>query len=640
MPQGFPPLPVYPADIDSDYTLYQVYDTTESFLASDNQAWEDEVEIIPVPFGTPEIWAENGFANISGELFYYDAVGKTTDGRINTLKRCARNLGGTFTQFNVAGTPVRAFVVAQHHNQLAQAMLNIQDFVGINFDTRFETLDYRIRHLQATPPIWDDWSCPDATLSFFIVSSDPASGTVANYSVQTSGSYNSFRLDFGDGTFTTSAQAGTHTYAPNATIDPVITIGNDSCQVISTNIERTNQSEPTPQTNTPTLTIPIPEFSPLPTLIFPTLGPIAPIMDFPPIVFPCISISPFSGTNISIGPINIQVPSVISFTPLNIPSIIAFSPLDIPSTITITPVSIPSTITFVNPPTFTPIGFAPAPVIAPIAFAPPPTISPIGVNITVTIDGSGIPSCLSMCSSPSMIGIDWGTPPTLNVAFVSKVASQKSSKYSAEDLKLMKELGDDYKDFFPEADSFEVEYDSIGIPTEIKIVPPQFPEIKVSHDIPKQIEIVAGNFDLDGTIQILPPATPLPTEIHVINKGVPTFIELLSDVPSVIRVDHNIPDHIVIESLVEIPSVIKLDGSDIREEIRLVGAPETIELVFPQQVIKLVPDESLESLEIPLVFKSAPIECKIDMPKWLSAPDDDDDEYPRVKIIPAPCPKR
>lgn len=638
MPRGFPPQPVFPQAIDSDYTLYVVYNTTESHISVDNEPWAEEIAIHPIPVGDPEVWADNGFGNIAGELFYYDAVGKTQDGRVNLLKRCARNLGGSQTQYNVAGTEIRSFVIAEHHNQLAEAVIKIEDFVGINFDPRLATLDYRIRHLQATPVIWDDFTCPDVTLDFQILSTDPVTGTLARFNVIIDGSYNSYRLDFGDGEYTTSDHSGLHRYAPNATIDPVVTVGNNKCQIIETYIERTNPNEPAVPDSTTPFDIPIPEFTQPPTLVVPSISLPQQTFEFPPIVFPCIDITPFPGVNISIGPIDIQVPSVISFTPLNIPSIINITPIDIPSVIDITPINIPSEISFVNPPDFSPIGFGPAPVIAPIAFGPPPIISPIDINITVTIDGGGIPSCISMCSMPSMIAVDWGTPPTLNVAFVHQLGAQKSKRYSQEDLDMMKELGDDYRDFFPDVEAFEVEYNSIGIPSEIKIVPPEFPQIKIQHDLPQEIRVVQGtDLDLNGTIRILPPDFSIPTEIQVVST-LPKSISLVSDIPSVIKVEHDIPNKIVIESITEIPDKIIVEH-DIPDQIKVVGCPDTIELVFPQESIKLTIDKDLE---VPMVYRGAPIETvvKIEMPKeWTTNPDDGD--LPRFHIIPAPpCPTR
>src|SRR5581483_1984071 len=124
MASGFPPVPVYPAGYDDDRTLYLVYNTSETVTTADNAPWSEEIPIKPVAFDADEIWATNGFANIDGELFYYDSVGFDNNGKINKLKRCARNLGGTHTHFNPQGSEVRGFVIAEHHNQIVEAILN------------------------------------------------------------------------------------------------------------------------------------------------------------------------------------------------------------------------------------------------------------------------------------------------------------------------------------------------------------------------------------------------------------------------------------------------------------------------------------------------------------------------------------
>ena len=72
MANYFPPTPVYPTDYDSDYTLFLVYNTSETVTTIDNLPWADEISIVPVAIDKSEIWADNGFATIEGELFYYD----------------------------------------------------------------------------------------------------------------------------------------------------------------------------------------------------------------------------------------------------------------------------------------------------------------------------------------------------------------------------------------------------------------------------------------------------------------------------------------------------------------------------------------------------------------------------------------
>jgi hypothetical protein len=56
------------------------------------------------------------------------------EGKVNKLKRCCRNLGGKKTKANPAGIEVRGFVIAEHHNQIADAIISLENFVGKNFD--------------------------------------------------------------------------------------------------------------------------------------------------------------------------------------------------------------------------------------------------------------------------------------------------------------------------------------------------------------------------------------------------------------------------------------------------------------------------------------------------------------------------
>ncbi len=69
MTVAFPPTPVYPDALDTDYTLFLVHNTTESTLTVDNEPWSTEVAIEPVDATANEIWADSGFGNIDGELF-------------------------------------------------------------------------------------------------------------------------------------------------------------------------------------------------------------------------------------------------------------------------------------------------------------------------------------------------------------------------------------------------------------------------------------------------------------------------------------------------------------------------------------------------------------------------------------------
>jgi len=85
MPNNFPPIPTYPKQYDNDRTLFLVYNTSETLTTSDNHPWEATIDIKPVLPSSCDIWADSGFANINGELFYYAGVSKNNYGKVNQL---------------------------------------------------------------------------------------------------------------------------------------------------------------------------------------------------------------------------------------------------------------------------------------------------------------------------------------------------------------------------------------------------------------------------------------------------------------------------------------------------------------------------------------------------------------------------
>ena len=546
MPNYFPPTPVYPINYDTDETLFVVYNTSETFTSSENSAWASEIEIEPVDKDHDEIWADNGFANINGELFYYGSVERTTSvgsgvifgviqfdefggilgvsvldggsgygqsptikvngnltggrgaelkaivedgeiisikvlnsgngyktktlkidanndfqfvGKINKFTRCARNLGGNKTRKNPAGTEVRGFVIAEHHNQIVQTILNMQNFIGESFSTDTETLDYRIRNLAALPVIFDDFTCPDVSFNFFIVSDDPATGILAQYDIIVDGTYTTYRLDFGDGEFTTSSLSGTHRYAPNSIIDPILTLTNSKCTIVQSPVERDLVTEPQAAAPVTPFEIKLPVIPTLPPFVIPDIPIPSTTVNIPPIVFPCIDVGP-------IGPINI--PSVITVEPpIDIPSVINFEP----------PLNIPSVISF-DPPLTIP---------SKITIEPPIDIPPV---IQIQDD---IPSVISLVGPtiPPVITVNDDIPTVINVT-------------------------DD-------------------IPT----------VISVNDDIPTVISV---NDDIPGVIQV---SDDIPKTI-TIEDDIPDYIVVFDDIPPVITVVDDIPPVIRVE-LPEIP---------------------------------------------------------------------------------------
>lgn len=606
----FPPIPVYPEAIDSDFTLFLVYNTTETKLAADNSPWSQEVPIVPVAPNKNDIWADNGFANISGELFYYDAVEKNEYGKVVKLKTCSRNIGGTPTQFNRCGTWVRSYVVAEHHNQIVDTILQIEDFVGFNFDPRIETLDWRIRNLEATPVIFDDFNCPDVNFTFNVVSVDNEAGVVADYLVELSGTFNNFRLDFGDGEFTTTVLEGSHTYALNATIDPVITISNDKCQIVQTPIERLNPQEPPPEI-VEAFDIPIPEVPDFPDFTFVPCEVPEPDINLPPLVFPCISIEG------QIGPIPSSIegpdlPSVISIISPDIPSVIIFDP-PIPSIIIIDPF-IPPTIV-IDPPI-------------------PPTIVIVPPASSIAFD-------LNVENMPKL-EVDWGRAPDMEVAltFAQEVAMPR--RLSA-DPDMVAAFGEEFADLFEASHKVKVDYKPVGIPSEIMIIPPVMPKVEFDTDSLKNIKIEAVNIPTD--IKIHGPDEPIPTDIRLNAQDVPRGIDLNYRGPEKLEIDASmIPTKIILEMEKPIPERIIVDmprpipteifvRDSLPREIEIKGMPSFVELRMPKDfgIPVLFPAE-MPKME--LVYNGAPVEMKITMDKMISQ--SEDDGSPCVKIIPCP----
>jgi hypothetical protein len=624
--RGFPPQPVYPNGLDDDSTLYVVYNTSETVTVGDNQAWSEEITIVPVGANDDEIWADNGFANISGELFYYDLAEKDSNGKVFKFKRCLRNFGGSHTHFNPSGTSVRGFVIAEHHQQLADAILDIEGFVGQNFSPDTSTLDWRIRNLQNTPPIFDDYGCPTVVFVTTIVSSDPTTGTVMDYTIDITGVIQTFILQFGDGFQTTSTAAGTHTYAPNAIIDPVVTVSNGSCTITQTAIQRTSTSQPVVETPNNGIIITNPVVNPFPNI---NVNVSATDLDVPliPINFPCLTLGLSNIGLPSIIDIHGSLPSVISFTG-NLPSVITLSGSipstitlngSIPSVITINP-TIPSIISVTNPGIPSTIGFGNVNIPGVINFGPVPSFPTVQFAQPffpiVQFGPVQFPAVQFMVpdfpsidfGDPPTVSVDWGTPPTISCN--CSLTCPGAASVNAWQQEYVEDLG-----FDEEEPAAGVEYNFAGIPSEIKIVPANIPQhIALKHDLPTEINIAVPSIP---TISI--DASSIPKEINVIVPEIKDIRIIADDVPSVIKIEHDIPNLIRIENP-DMPSVISIDASQMVSEIKITGAPEFITLKhdLPDFISIMLPDNKP-------VIEVAPINVSItlDMKKIMADNDED-----------------
>jgi hypothetical protein len=597
---AFPPVPVFPEAIDSDYTLFLVHNTTETRLCQDNSAWAEEIDIVPVGEDKCEIWADNGFGNIEGELFYYDSVDKDESGKVKKLKGCARNLGGKRTRFNPKGTWVRSFVVAEHHNQIATAILKVEDFVGYNFDPRQETLDWRIRNLQELDVIFDDYNCPDVNFIFTIVENNPTTGILADYSVQITppGNINTFRLDFGDGTFTTSALSGTHRYAQNASIDPIVSVGNDQCQAIQTAITRENPSEP-PPIIPDVFEFPVPESIDIPDF---TLVPVEvpePDVALPPIVQPCFS---FEG---QIGPL----PSVIIGPDINLVSTVEIIGPD-------NPVNLPHSVIRiegdVNVPSLIFVDITPTIVIDPPI---PPTI------VIVASQASALSFDVNFANVPKL-EVDWGGSPKMEV----ELAFAKTPKVRALS---SNEFGDEFSDLFEAEEHTTIEYETVGLPSSIELIAPKIEDINFNVDnIPKTIELELKECNIpkdiyvhaEGALQTGVINIQGLSDVHLIHD-LHDGIELIA--PKAIPVEFvgELPK-IVVEMAQPIPDRIIIDASGLPTSIPVTGIPDFLEVRFPEEMPEIGVKFPDKMPEMELVYRGTPIEVKITMDQLLKSSED------------------
>lgn len=617
---AFPPVPTYPEAIDTDKTLYVVHNTTETRLSADNSPWAQEIDIVPVDADENEIWPDNGFANIEGELLYYDTVEKDENGKVKKLKKCARNLGGEDTRFNKKGTWIRSFVVAEHHNQLVNGILKTEDFIGFNFDPRQETLDWRIRNLEGLDIIFDDYNCPDVNFTFNIVEDDPVLGKLAEFLVQITppGTINTFRLDFGDGEFTTTSLEGTHRYAVNATVDPVVSVANDKCQIIQTPIERSEPQEPPPQVQE-VFDVPVPEVPEFPDFTFVPCDVPEPDINLPPQVFPCVSLEG------QIGPL----PSVIEGPDINLVSNVTITGPDEPVNITTSVVEI--------------IGGVEIPSIILIDPPVPPTIiidPPIPPTIVIIPPASSIVLALDAQQLPRL-EVDWGQPPDMEVA-LTLAKGVKTPEMFAADEGLVNEFGEEFADLFEAAGTMKVEYESVGIPEKIEIVPPKeedMPKIQLEVEGPEIIKLDTSDLEIPDSIKIYGPDDPIPNSIVLDAKNVPQAIDLMyrgGAVPVKIETEVTVK----VEE-VEFPSIKVEMPQPIPESIPLVyDGPDVINVNMPDSIMLEIPDDigipvifPEEMPEMELVYRGAPIEVKITMDEIM-----DKDADGRNCVMITPCP--
>jgi hypothetical protein len=171
-----------------------------------------------------------------------------------------------------------------------------------------------------------------------------------------------------------------------------------------------------------------------------------------------------------------------------------------------------------------------------------------------------------------------------------------------------------------------IELDSLGIPSTISIVAPEFSPIKISaEELPKFIPLIP-----QGIPQEIKLVSELPKEIKI-NSDLPSFIKLdCSGLPDKIKVVDDIPEFINLKIPDNFPSEIKLNTSSLPDEIRVVGIPPIIEISgsIPSTIQLVMPEKP----EIEMVYKGAPIDVKVQLD--ISKVTGEDGKVNCVSIVP------
>lgn len=186
--------------------------------------------------------------------------------------------------------------------------------------------------------------------------------------------------------------------------------------------------------------------------------------------------------------------------------------------------------------------------------------------------------------------------------------------------------------FDPTADGIEVEIGNLGIPSEIKVIAPKIPDVNLVHSLPLSIDLRVPTIP---DIKIVGPDAPLPTEIRVVNVGVPETIKFQAiDLPAYIPlIGIGLPTSIPIEVPDDFPRIITIDASGIPKEIQVVGMPSSIELIAPSSIQLKWPDEVPE---IPMVYRGSPIDVRVELNVQKLTGGDDPNGPACVMIVPCP----
>lgn len=211
----------FPDKIDTDLELYNVFNTSESILRLDFSYCDDVIHIVPREWSSVEIWdKKSGILNIEGELIYYSGTIAEEDPnpplsidpnfryfddpniseeeknkykRVIAFKHLRRDPNQTRFRSHLKGEWVRGYVMAEHHNALALAILGCESLIGIDNSLNHSSLDYKLRDLQDLVDDIDDEECPYGVFWYEIINTSGTTRTV-QFHISIIGDYESFQF--------------------------------------------------------------------------------------------------------------------------------------------------------------------------------------------------------------------------------------------------------------------------------------------------------------------------------------------------------------------------------------------------------------------------------------------------------------
>ena len=187
--------------------------------------------------------------------------------------------------------------------------------------------------------------------------------------------------------------------------------------------------------------------------------------------------------------------------------------------------------------------------------------------------------CISFCTPPS-ISVIWGIPPV--VSCIVQVVCGASSTPDVDPPMGMAAM--DYDNTYSMNSDVALNSNDLGIPEEFRLIVPKISDIKLVHNVPREIFI----------------------------RG---------DIPQSISMTHildatNVPRTIFLEPASNFPSVLKMEIIGMPKTLQVTGIPDTIEVIdnIPRTIQLVMPENPVVEMRCaPLELKPSP-----DLEKLLS----------------------